>query len=111
MATASFMVMYRWRLKPGMERQFIEAWRAATLLIREKCGGLGSRLHRAHDGTYLAYAMWPDEATREAGLNSDDPERVRLRGLMREAIQESFPEVRMEAVADLIVADGVVERA
>ncbi len=111
MATSSFMVMYRWRLKPGMERAFIEAWRAATVLIRAQSGGLGSRLHRAHDGTYLAYAMWPDEATRKAGLNSDDPERVRLRGLMREAIAEDFPELRMEAVADLIIADGVEERA
>lgn len=110
MATSSFMVIYRWRLKPGMERPFIEAWRAATVLIREKSGGLGSRLHRAHDGTYVAYAMWPDEATREAGMNSDDPERVRLRGVMREAIEEAFPEVRMEAVADLIIASGVLER-
>ena len=59
----TFAVIYRWRVHPGMEESFTAAWETLTRGIREGRGGLGSRLHRAEDGTWVAYAQWPDRAT------------------------------------------------
>ena len=41
-----FIAAYWWKVHPGKEEQFRAAWRRGTVLIREKYGSLGSRLHR-----------------------------------------------------------------
>ena len=97
-----FAVLYRWRLHPGKEQQFIEAWNRVSLLLLEERGSLGSRLHRGADGIWYSYAQWPSAAAREqaSSLPSIAPEAV---ASMREAIAESFPEVVLESVADFLV--------
>ena len=45
-----------------MEAQFIDGWKRVTRAIYDTCGSYGSRLHRCEDGTWLAYARWPDAA-------------------------------------------------
>ena len=45
-----FIVVYRWRCRPEHEAAFRVAWAEMTFAIREQCGSLGSRLHRADDG-------------------------------------------------------------
>ena len=66
-----FVAIYCWRIKPGMEDQFREGWRRVTEAFYHHHGSLGSRLHRNFDGTWFAYAQWPDrkhwERAREAG--------------------------------------------
>ena len=54
-------VLYRWKLKAGGEPIFREGWREMTESIYRTRGSLGSRLHRAEDGTWLGYAQWPSE--------------------------------------------------
>lgn len=85
-----FAVVYRWTCKPGAEDQFREGWRRGTEAIRRTYGGLGSRLHRAADGSFVAYAEWPDEATWrrawDGGFPHDDPEAS---ALFRAAIAET----------------------
>ena len=54
--------IYRWRIEDGMEAQFIDGWKRVTRAIYDTCGSYGSRLHRCEDGTWLAYARWPDAA-------------------------------------------------
>lgn len=100
-ARVGFVVIYRWRLHPGKEQQFIDVWSRNTPLIAERCGGLGSRLHRAEDGTWLAYAQWPDRATweRSYAVPDWDPEGSRL---LEEAVAERFPRTLLEPVADLL---------
>ncbi|MYW63767.1 hypothetical protein GTY65_06690 [Streptomyces sp. SID8379] len=98
-----FAVIYRWRLHEGKEEQFAAGWHRVTLAIRAHCGSYGSRLHRADDGTWVAYARWPDAATREASPDVD-PEGV---AMMREAISESFPAVRCEVTDDLLAEPQV----
>jgi heme-degrading monooxygenase HmoA len=44
-----FAVLYRWRLHPGLEESFIEAWSRVSEGLQKR-GSLGSRLHRGHDG-------------------------------------------------------------
>jgi quinol monooxygenase YgiN len=55
-----FVVLYRWRIRSGKEEQLRAAWASATRKIMTRYGALGSRLHRAEDGSWVAYAQWPD---------------------------------------------------
>ncbi len=93
-----FVAVYRWRLKPGMEDQFVDGWERVTGAIRRSCGSYGSRLHRCSDGTWLAYAAWPDAATRDA-CEHEEPEGHRL---MRDAVAEDFDDVLCTMVRDLL---------
>ena len=97
-----FAVIYRWRLRRGMEKQFQDAWAATTEKIMEERRGLGSRLHRDDDGYWVAYAQWPSrrawEQSRELG--PADPE---VSALMAAAVEESFAPVVLEPVVDLLV--------
>ena len=93
-----FAVIYRWRLHEGKEQQFASAWHRMTAEIHKRCGSYGSRLHRADDGTWVAYARWPDAATRER-CQGVDPDAL---SSMRQAIVESFPEIRCQVVDDLL---------
>jgi hypothetical protein len=96
-----FIVLYRWRIKPQFERQFIEAWSVITEFYFKNCDSLGSRLHRGDDGFFYAYAQWHSAEQREkafAGI-PDLPERAKL----REAIEENFPEIKLETVSDFLI--------
>lgn len=94
-----FAVIYRWRLHVGMEDQFRRAWEAVTLGIKAERGGLGSRLHLADDGTWVAYAQWPDretwERSRELGPLDESASTE-----MQEAVSKSFPPILLDPVCD-----------
>lgn len=93
-----FIVLYRWRIKPGFEEQFKENWSAITRHYVENCGSLGSRLHKGSDDLYYGYAQWPDSLAREHAMLDVRLELARLH--MKEAIEESLPEVILETVED-----------
>lgn len=93
-----FVAVYRWQVKAGKEAQFVEGWERVTRAIYASCGSYGSRLHRCQDGSWLAYARWPDAATREACEHGDSEGSQ----MMREAVEESFEEVLGEVVSDLL---------
>jgi quinol monooxygenase YgiN len=97
-----FAVIYRWRLKPGKEQQFVQAWSRMTEAYVRNCGALGSRLHRGPDSVWYAYAQWPDAAARERAFARN--EESEARGLMDEAIAEKFPAIVLEPVADYLVS-------
>lgn len=94
--------LYRWRLKSGMEQQFADAWATVTKYHLEHSNSLGSRLHIGSDGIYYGYACWPDAETRKAAF--EKPFEMPEFGLMREAIEESFPAVELNVLKDLISA-------
>lgn len=97
-----FIALYRWRLKEGREESFREGWRRLTGEIYSRRGSYGSRLHRAEDGTWIAYAQWPDRRTWEeaGGAGADDAEALEM---MRESIEVSHPPVLMEVSDDLLI--------
>ena len=102
--TGMFIALYRWRIREGMEKQFIDAWAEVTAYFRENFDSLGSRLHRGSDGLFYGYAQWKsDEARREAFARLPD---LRARAVMREAIEESLPEVILENLSDYLVLPG-----
>ena len=100
-----FAVIYRWRVIPGLEAQFEQGWRRGTELIAKEFGGWGSRLHRAGEGVYIAYAQWPDEVTwkqaSEARMRHSDDEARRM---YRDAIVPGSFETlyAMPVTADLL---------
>jgi len=101
-AATGFAVIYRWRLIPGREDDFREAWAEVTRSIILERGGLGSRLHRADDGTWMAYAQWRDRACWEAAraMPSAHPAAS---AAMAGCIEERLPTILLEPVADLLV--------
>lgn len=104
-----YVAVYAWRVKPGYEEQFREAWRRGTRAITRIYGSCGSRLHRSSDGRYIGYAEWPDEASWRrafaAKMVYDDPE---ARAMFIEALQEdSRPG---ELLAAMEVTDDLLTR-
>ena len=96
-----FIILYRWRIKPEKEAQFIEAWSEITAFYRENFDSLGSRLHRGDDGIFYAYAQWGSAEDREnAFANSPDLEASTK---MKEAIEENFEAVVLEKVSDFLI--------
>lgn len=106
-----FVAVYWWRVKPGKEDQFREAWRRGTREIARIHGGLGSRLHREVDGRFVAIAEWPDRATWQRAFDArmvyEDKE---ARAMFVDAIAETPPGNKpvftMEVSDDLLTRSG-----
>lgn len=104
-----YVAVYAWKVRPGYEERFREAWRRGTRQITGIYGSFGSRLHRASDGRFIGYAEWPDEATWKKAFDAkmvyDDPE---ARAMFVEALEEdSRPG---ELIAAMEVTDDLLTR-
>ncbi|WP_266180379.1 antibiotic biosynthesis monooxygenase family protein [Dyella humicola] len=97
----AFCAIYRWRLHPGSEESFVQAWSRVTKLLLTERGSLGSRLHRGPDDVRYSYTQWPSAAAKAEGLArpSVDPEAWQQ---LRAAIAESLPELILEPVSDFL---------
>ncbi|MEX1024689.1 MAG: antibiotic biosynthesis monooxygenase [Planctomycetota bacterium] len=102
--SVGFAVLYRWRIVPGREDDFRVAWERLTHQIRERRGGLGSRLHRGKDGIWWAYAQWPSEERWRAAQALETVDS-KSSSRMGEAILERFDPVPLIPVADLLVTE------
>lgn len=100
MTDVAFCVIYRWTIKPGREKDFREAWEALTRALRSERGSLGSRLHRARDGTWMAYAQWPSEEAWRAAFG-DSPDAGAM-AQMRDCIEHAQPPILATPVSDLL---------
>jgi len=60
--------IYRWKVAPGNEEYFARRWHEITQDIMRDHGGGGSRLHRAENGDFVAYARWPSKRGARQGL-------------------------------------------
>jgi heme-degrading monooxygenase HmoA len=98
-----FVVVHRWRCPPENEPTFREAWSTMTRIIREQCGSLGSRLHRADDGTLVAYAQWPSRQQWEAA-NASGPAAEAARAVMQRCAERAAPPLVLDVLDDLLVA-------
>lgn len=99
-----FTVLYRLRIKPEFEEQFIESWSEITeYYLNNFEGARGSRLHRGNDVIWYAYAQWESDAHRQNAFKNrpDMPAREKF----NEAVEENFPEIRLEIVADFLISD------
>ena len=94
-------VLYRWKLHPGSDASFVDAWSRVTAILLERGGSLGSRLHRGSDGIWYGYAQWPNAQARE--LAFAQPPDPAASAQMRAAVAESLPEVLLEPISDFLV--------
>lgn len=95
-----FAVLYKWRIDPRLEQQFVEGWSEITRHYLDNSGSHGSRLHKGSDGLWYAYAQWPSDEARQAAFAGDALKEAGEK--MRAAILERFDETRLEVVSDLI---------
>lgn len=100
-----FVVIYQWRLKPGMDQQFLKAWAALTQDLQASRGARGSRLHRTSHGTYVAYAQWPDETTwtQACAFHLQDAEHSQH---LLDAVEETWSPMMLTTVDDHLVPEG-----
>lgn len=98
-----FVVLYRWRVSPNLEKQFVENWSARTAYLREKYDSLGSRLHRANDGIWYSYAQWKSVEQREQAFNAESNTVSKTSQKFQEAIEESFPEIQLDVISDYLI--------
>lgn len=97
-----FCVIYSFQVKEDKEAPFIEAWEELTKLIYQYEGSLGSRIHKASDDLYLAYAQWP---SKKQWQNSGDllpSEASKWRDQMRSCCQEIKTIHELELISDLL---------
>jgi hypothetical protein len=99
-----FAVLYRWRLRSGMETSFIEAWSEVSQELRLR-GSLGSRLHRGPEGVWYSYAQWPNAAARTQAL-ALPLMNTEANTAMQAAVAESLPEIVLESVSDFLAPCG-----
>jgi len=101
-ASSAFCAIYRWRLHPGSEETFVQAWPRITPLRLAERGSLGSRLHRGPDDIWYSYTQWPSAAAKAEGLarSSVDPEAW---AQLRESIAESLPALVLEPISDFLM--------
>jgi hypothetical protein len=96
-----FAVIYTWVVRPGQENAFIDAWHRATVAIAGRCDSYGSRLHRADDGSFVAYARWPSTEARAECFAAGPPD-AQAAADMVQAIERMLPERQLEIVEDLL---------
>jgi hypothetical protein len=98
MTGPGFVVLYRWRLKPGLEQSFVDGWSSVTQSLLAR-GSRGSRLHHGSDDIWYAYAQWPSADARRTAF--DEPlDDAQAETRMDDAVAEHFPPVILEVAAD-----------
>ncbi len=103
-----FIALYQFKVKPGRESAFQEAWHAGTAGIYKARGSLGSRLHKTEEGAYLAYAQWP--SAEHYDRKDELPEEVRSAlALMRDCCESVTLLERMTVVDDLLASGGATD--
>lgn len=96
-----FAVIYRWRIKPELEHQFVESWSEITEYLLGNFNALGSRLHRGSDGLWYAYAQW--RTLEERDLAFQNMPKMPAREKMIQTIEERFPEIKLETISDYLI--------
>lgn len=100
-----YAVTYRWRVAPENEEDFKHRWHDLTVDIMRDHGGGGSRLHRAENGDWVAYARWPSKEARDKAF-SDYSKQPDHSTPQREGRAELIEEVWLEITDDLLIPEA-----
>ena len=107
----AFVAICRWRLKPDVERDFIENWQRITEQARVAGSG-GSSLFRDVDGSWVAIARWSSREVRSNFFASyhdrvrDDAQVQLMQAKADAAIETRYPAQELDLVLDLWVVGG-----
>lgn len=102
-----FAIIYRWQLKPGTEDKFRAAWKQGTKDIEELFGSGGSRLHRVSDGSWLAYARWPNEQVWNEAFRDGPPSAAVAE--IQKYIEKEVDQISLEITDDLLIPEPQLE--
>ncbi|MCH9634133.1 MAG: hypothetical protein S4CHLAM7_08760 [Chlamydiae bacterium] len=83
-----FAVIYRFKLKKEQEKAYLKSWKLIVDYFKKECGAIGSILHKAKDGLWLAYSCWPDKKTRDAAWPGKKSPNKQLPQEIQTAIKE-----------------------
>jgi len=106
-----FAVIYRAYIRAGKEEDYQNAWEIVAHYFVKHRGAVGSCLHRANDGLWIAYSRWPDQKTRDASWPGENAPSNELPPEVRNAIrtiqecmdsERKLPDICMELVNDLL---------
>lgn len=104
-----FAVLYQGTIKEGTELEYQAAWRTIATYFKNHCGALGSCLHCAEDGSWIAYSRWPNKATRDAAwapqnMPSEIPSDIKAAvSNLTQCFENGYTEIGMEIIEDLLV--------
>jgi heme-degrading monooxygenase HmoA len=96
-----FVAIYRWRLHPGREQDFVANWHRITQLGLAAGSG-GSSLFKSSEGHWVAIARWPSREARERffeQLDGHDAE-PEMSARAQLAVIERLPAEELECVLD-----------
>lgn len=96
-----FIAIYTFTIIPGKEADFEESWAERTIEIKASYNSLGSRLHKAEDGTYVGYAQWHSKEQWESLKPSSTPAGTKMRSCCS----------KIDSIFQLDVVRDLLERA
>ena len=98
-----FAVIYKFKIYPEKEDEFIQSWSTLTDFIKSFEGGLGSRLYKSESINFYAYAQWPSKETWEKSGDKLPAEAIEIRNKMRQCCEDIKTEISMEIVKDMLI--------
>lgn len=107
-----FAVIYRGYVKLGREEDYKKLWHMIASYFIKHRGAIGSCLHKAEDGSWVAYSRWPDKAARDSSWPGENAPAQDLPQEIQEAIaaikdcidsSRKFPELCLEIIDDLLL--------
>ena len=102
-----FAVIYKSAIKRGKEELFVQTWKIIAQHFIKHRGAIGSSLHKAEDGVWIAYSRWPSRAVRDAswGDNKEILPNEILKAIeqLKACQEEQYPEICMEVIEDLLI--------
>lgn len=103
-----FAAIYRWRVRPGQDQDFVKGWYLTSSTVRERFGAVGSRLHRTADGLYVAYGRWNAQEDRDPYL-ADLAVHPKGFELMQGSVARESPPIDMHVVGNLLGHEDMPE--
>lgn len=99
-----FCVLYEFEVTQKDEAEFKAIWHQLTEIIKESCGGLGSRLHKdiLRENIFIAYAQWPDKATWDIPSKPTNTSFDTLRKRLRTLCTNIHTLYQLDMVDDLL---------
>ena len=96
-----FVAIYRWRIDPDGERDFVANWHRITRLGLAAGSG-GSSLFKDAEGCWVAIARWESREARNAAMQNvaGDAADAELSERARRAVLQRFPDQELDGVLD-----------
>lgn len=94
-----YTVLYQWKIHPDKHDDFISSWEIITDHYLKNHGALGSRLHKASDNTFAAYAQWHSKNHRDLAFSSSTAPEHAVKKMTLSIVE------RLDPIEMLVISD------